>query len=407
MKPAIILKLIAGLILLSSCKRDSGTVVGDQAGESVTGKIRASSPDQMGSGVTGLPQGPRQDSLRAVQELSEFFRRKDQAGLAEIERRFKEEQGTLLDDSGAEFMALLRKDEWQGGIDFVNGIQDEAVRFHLLASMMGRAITTDSKAALEILAGYKPTATEGLIVNDMAFNFQRMVWSSTGMQAGADWTKRSVDQSFLQAIASDKSALDPYAKGLGNSLGNALYSGEVFDVTKRMEGLPPTLQLDIVRSIASHGINSETDLGVVRQIIGLLNEGPDDGQAYRSMGIKVGRENFMALALESSGTLADKRLESFVSGWVSRRPKDSMEWLSSETTRPEILRPAFTAWIEEDSMEASNWLQAKPAGPARDLYTEQLCSYLLKKGSVKEAESYLATLPTEVRERLETKHQGQ
>ena len=407
MKLAVIPSLVTSLILLSSCKREEGQASGE-AGQRSGERTRTDSPDQMKSGEIVRSQGPDEESLRAVKQLVESFRGKDWAGLEKLGKRLKEEQGLLRDYSGAEFMALLRKDEWRDGIAFVNGIQDESVRFQLLASMMGRAMTTDSRAALDMLAEFEPAATGGLVINSQPFDFRRMVWFSTGLQTGADWNKRPVDREFLHALADDKFALDQYARGLGSSIGTALGSGEPFDVAKRMEGLPPELQARLAESFADSGSGStKTDIAAASQIARLLDENGGNEKAYRSLAMGASREVFQEFALNPSSTLTGEKLESYVDGWVSGRPKSSMEWLSSQTERTEILRPAFSSWIEQDSMEASKWMQTQPSGPAKDLYTEQLCGYLLKKGAVEEAESYLATLPAGVRERLEAKQPGQ
>lgn len=409
MKRSLITSVAGCLILIASCKR---TVQESESGEPEQKRARKgdiSRPgDRLGELRAGLqrPKGPDDDANQAVQIMGEFFRKQDRAGLKELEKLFKEQLGLLRDGTGAEFMELLKPEEWQSGLEFVGGIQDDTIRLSIQAAMIGRAMTTNSIAALELFREFKPVAPEGLVIDSQPFDFERMVWFSTGLQTVEEWNKRPVDRQFISSLAGNPKALDGYAAGLNASIRAALDSGVSVDFGTKTGGLPAAQQSAMARSLASTLSENGKNASVVGQLIHVLGENHEPGSTYLALGRGVSREVFHEFALTPSSSLEGGALESFVSGWVSLRPKDSVAWIISKTTSPEILKPAFSSWAEIDSMEASQWLQSQPAGPIKDACTEQLCDYLLKKGSTEEAKGYLNTLPADIRERLAARYPG-
>ncbi len=404
--------LVAGLagciILVASCKRSDESPGSVESGKrSVRERIPSSPAEQMAELRAGSqrPRPPDHNSSRAVKIMAEIFRTNDQASLKELERLFKEQPGVLTEGTGAGFMALLKPDEWERGLEFVGGIEDDTVRLSIQVDMMGRAMTVDSDAALEILAKFKPVAAKGLVINSMSFDFERMVWQSTGRQTGKDWDKRPIDRKFLSSLAENPKGIENYTYGLQSSTQEAIYAGEFVDIRKRMEGLPTAQQSSMATSFALSNLGRSAGNAVlVGQLIDIFAESHQSAATYGSLGSGLSRDVFQQIALSPSTPLDGDALDSFVMGWVSARPKSSVEWIISKTNNPEILKPAFSRWAASDSMEASKWLQTQSAGPVKDACTEQLCDYLLEKSSTEKAKGYLETLPADARERLAAKY---
>jgi hypothetical protein len=193
--------------------------------------------------------------------------------------------------------------------------------------------------------------------------------------------------------------------GLTKGLREAINLGDASNLNQVLEMLPEPEKLRLIGGIASgsYKINSG-NLPAFRVLLKEMVEadGVREG-TFEVLGSRLEDDVFKAVFLGVNREHLKSEMTGVVRGWVAKQPKRAVEQIY-EAGEIEILRPGFQAWMEVDSIEASGWLASKPAGPERDICTEELCGYLVTKGAEQEAKAWLLQLPIESQERVKEKY---
>ncbi|WP_338285417.1 hypothetical protein [Luteolibacter sp. LG18] len=348
---------------------------------------------------TGLPEKER--AARVASVLRELFRSKDEARLRELEEMLRQ-SGENNIAIGAEFFSMLGPSEWKDGLVFLDGIQLRELKYEALGAVFARMIVLDPQAGTGLYEEFSGGFPRDLKIHGMlSYDMKTVVWSGVGSLVANGGSDPAAGAKFLSAASGDREALQAYLDGLGGGYVQSMSAGTSRDLGGLLASLSGEQRVAVIeritRSLETAASKNAAALG---GLIGEMDRTPGLGEdSYRSLGRAMDRAVFEQQFLREADA-SSPAWQALVQGWAAARPKAAVEAIVSKTGSAELARPAFSSWTEADSMEASKWLLAQPSGKIKEACTEELCGFLLKKGSTAEAEDWLTRLSPEARERV-------
>lgn len=402
--------LTSAVIVLSACDRHAGE---DPSG---SGKPRSDRPvardnhavsrdpsrwvpELQESLKTALP--PRERSARVASVLRELFRSKDETRLRELEEMLAKspENNNAI---GAEFLAMLAPAEWKDGLVFIQGIGQPELKYEALGSMFARMIALDPQSGLGLYDEFSGGFPKDLKIHGMvSYDMKTVVWRGVGSLVANGGGDPAAGAKFLSAVSGDRQTLQAYLDGLGGGYVQSMTAGTNRDLGGLLAPLSDEQRIAVIERITgSLEAAASKNAAALGALVGEMSRTPEvREESYRSLGRAMDRAIFEQQFLRAEDA-ASPGLQAMVKGWAAVRPKASVEAIVSKTGSAELARPAFSSWAEADSMEASTWLHAQPAGKIKEACTEELCGFLLKKGAAAEAQDWLTQLPPQARERV-------
>ncbi|BCU77942.1 hypothetical protein [Luteolibacter sp. LG18] len=354
------------------------------------------------------PDGGRATIARTADLIAEMIRSHDDAGLRELLEKCDKELHVSHQLVGVALAGALKPEEWNdalerlGGLRTVNGLQ-------FASGLTAKAILLDPGRGEALLQSKVFTEfTEARIGNPSS-----AIWGAVGSLLYAD--AKTADLQRIIAMASPldaggrESSQTPrgyLASGLAVELRKSIAAGDSDSLRGFGTLFPEDIKVSAIGQIlGSGGLKFDAaNLPVFQAVLDDMKATPGftPGSFFR-LGANMSKDAFEKVLLKDPSLQDSDQLKETVKGWVSQRPKSSVE-LVLKTGRQELLRPAFAEWMNQDSIEASQWLVKQPGGESTDLCVEELCIYLAGTDSKSEASGWLSKLPPERQDALKKKY---
>jgi hypothetical protein len=345
------------------------------------------------------------EAARAAEILVDLFHARDNEGLATLQSEaFSLELGISYEVVGAEFARQIDVSEWRQAIEFLAQLESRQ-GYDIVSGLVAEALVVNPAAGNELYKQFEGDFTaRGEKVG--AGSFAARVWGLAGERLAADPGGGELAELLKSGgDTADAVGSRDLLSGLTKGLREAINLGDASNLNQVLEMLPEPEKLRLIGGIASgsYKINSG-NLPAFRVLLKEMVEadGVREG-TFEVLGSRLEDDVFKAVFLGVNREHLKSEMTGVVRGWVAKQPKRAVEQFY-EAGETEILRPGFQAWMEVDSIEASGWLASKPAGPERDICTEELCGYLVTKGAEQEAKAWLLQLPIESQERVKEKY---
>jgi hypothetical protein len=345
------------------------------------------------------------EAMRAAGILVELFYARNIEGLATLQSEaFSSGLGLSYEMVGAEFVRLIDVSEWRQAFEFLAQLESRE-GYEIFSGSMAEALVVKTLEGTALYGQFEGEFTaRGAKVG--AGSFGARVWGL----AGEMLTASHGEEKLAELLKAGRETTDAVGSrnllsGLTKGLREAVNLGDPSNLSEVLDMLPAPEKLQVVGGIASgvYKINSG-NLPAFRVLMKEMVE--TDGlrkSAFEDLGSRMDEDVFRTVFLGVNREPLTGEMTGVVRGWVAKQPKRAVEQFY-EAGETEILRPGFQAWMEVDSIEASGWLASKPAGPERDICTEELCGYLVTKGAEQEAKAWLLQLPIESQERVKEKY---
>lgn len=418
---------VAACLAVVACEKSS--TLSDKASPPPANRLSPGNPDKREKGKTladrlsGLraqsfkpdPANQTLAAARAAAILADLFEKGDRDGLAAFAELFNQGQITRYDQMGEDLASRVPPGQWPAFLDFI-GAMGSRPSCELAVSFLAKGILAHPQEGADAYIG-KLEALQDLSNRTQGGDFYAGVWVHVGeglygieskeqflsVFNASSRTHVVTSPGFPPEMISDTPIL---VDGLNRAIAKGIDSGDYGAVKTALAFLPEGQKRRALNTIAS-GLRKVTEENYPTFSI-LMNEmlSRTDLRAYsfEQIGGKFDDDLFEKKMLSDPAMATSDAMKSILSGWAAKHPKDAVELVVSKTGNPDLAGVAFNSYVQQDSMEASKWLQTQSTGPVKDACMEQLCDYLLEKGSNGEAKAYLETLPADARERLAAKY---
>ncbi|MGC4016829.1 MAG: hypothetical protein QM755_20295 [Luteolibacter sp.] len=354
------------------------------------------------------PDGGRAANAMIANLLAEAIHNHDEAEFRELVGKFDKELFGSRQDIGVALADSLKPDEWNEALNLLGDLRS-ADGLQVAAGLAAKSLILAPGRGEELLQSKAFSSFTGGVTGDP----RNLVWTQIGLLLVEDGKNTNLQQILAMASPLDasgrKSSQSPLAylsSGLSIKLALNMKAGDSDSLREFGMLFPEAIRVDVIGHVLnSSGVKFDANnLPVVQAVLDNMKSTPGfTAENYFNLGTNMSRDVFEKVLLQDPALESSDQLKQTVKGWVSIRPKSSVE-LVLKTGRQDLLRPAFSQWMDKDSMEASQWLRNQPAGQSRDLCVEELCVYLSGTDSRTEAASWLSELPPDKQDALKKKY---
>lgn len=342
---------------------------------------------------------PRNKMARIAPDAVACLRNDNKEGFDEIIKALSDMQVSGY-EFGIELLAATSPDDRAKLISWLNSIPDRIIRFNATAGSLGKMITIDPEMGLKLISRIDREFLSSKDSNNVV-TLEEMTWMTTGRLLIEDRSMITTTDSILSLMPSDSKILKALSEGVASAAAKAIDAGkDIHQIIPIIAELPSDLHGNSLERIVQRldNINERGTTSAI-SLIKAMKDFPDvSDNAFFALGKKVDFRTFSNSYL-SQNLEVSSRNNALIKGWALQSPERAFR--ETFDSRPELASSAFEAWIESDSMKASEMLAGMDDGMTKYQCISKLCEYLVSINSMNEDKEWLEILPQAERVKIQ------